>query len=388
MAVVPAGLMQKNRERLFGRRNGHTVQIQRWANLKITTPQLAQYRLLYPFTAVVQFLAGIEVGRLEIIRDHIGQYLVLIGLGKTGKRRRMGRYRVDPVAVQWPDRTDGLPEQLPIFGVESEPPLHERLAETEEFVAPEDMDDMLILVSNDDGYQAPGVLCLAEALRPLAEVIVVAPDRDRSGASNSLSLKNPLYVTRHDHEVYSVEGTPTDCVHVAITGLLEREPDMVVSGINAGPNMGDDVIYSGTVAAAMEGRFLGLPAIALSQDSYQPRYFATAARIAVWLIQRLQERPLPPDIILNVNVPDRPWEQLAGIQATRLGHRHKAEPVIKSVDPRGRPIYWIGPAGLEQDAGLGTDFHAVRTGHISITPLHVDLTRHRAIDPLTQWLDE
>ena len=247
---------------------------------------------------------------------------------------------------------------------------------------------MRILISNDDGYQAPGLLCLADALRELAEVIVVAPDRDRSGASNSLSLKNPLYVTPHAHGVYSVEGTPTDCVHVALTGLLEREPDIVVSGINAGPNLGDDVIYSGTVAAAMEGRFLGLPAIALSQASFQPRHFATAARIAVWLVRRLQTQPLPADIILNVNVPDRPWEALAGIQATRLGHRHKAEPVIKSVDPRNRPIYWIGPAGPEQEAGPGTDFHAVRAGYVSITPLHVDLTRHRAIDALSQWLNE
>jgi 5'-nucleotidase len=274
------------------------------------------------------------------------------------------------------------------MGIEREQPLHGLLAEIAESVKPKDIDNMLILISNDDGYQAPGLLCLAEALRELAEVIVVAPDRDRSGASNSLSLKNPLYVTRHDREVYSVEGTPTDCVHVAITGLLEREPDMVVSGVNAGPNMGDDVIYSGTVAAAMEGRFLGLPAIALSQDSFQPQHFATAARIAVWLVRRLQAWPLPPDTILNVNIPDRPWEELAGIQATRLGHRHKSEPVIKSIDPRGRPIYWIGPAGPEQDAGPGTDFHAVRTGHISITPLHVDLTRHHAIETLSQWLAE
>lgn len=246
---------------------------------------------------------------------------------------------------------------------------------------------MRILVSNDDGYQAPGLLCLAAALREVAEVIVVAPDRDRSGASNSLSLKNPLYVTEHEPGFYRVEGTPTDCVHVAITGLLEPEPDMVVSGINHGPNLGDDVIYSGTVAAAMEGRFLGLPAIALSQASFQPQHLATAARIAVWLVRQLQERPLPPDTILNVNVPDRPWEALAGIQATRLGHRHKSEPVVKSIDPRGRPIYWVGPAGPEQESGPGTDFHALRTGHVSITPLLVDLTRYSAIDALSQWLN-
>lgn len=247
---------------------------------------------------------------------------------------------------------------------------------------------MRILISNDDGYQAPGLHCLAAALRELAEVVVVAPDRDRSGASNSLSLKNPLYVTEQAPDFYSVEGTPTDCVHVAITGLLAQEPDMVVSGINAGPNLGDDVIYSGTVAAAMEGRFLGLPALALSQASFQPQHFATAARIAVWLVRRLQKHPLPSDIILNVNVPDRPWEALAGIQATRLGHRHKAEPVVKSLDPRGRTIYWIGPAGPEQEAGPGTDFYAVRAGYVSITPLHVDLTRHPAIDTLHQWLND
>lgn len=247
---------------------------------------------------------------------------------------------------------------------------------------------MRILLSNDDGYFAPGIEVLAEALRPLADITVVAPERDRSGASNSLSLKNPLYVTRHDNGFYSVEGTPTDCVHVAITGLLEQEPDMVVSGINNGPNMGDDVIYSGTVAAAMEGRFLGLPSIAISQASFHPEHFDTAARVAVWLVRRLRERPLPPDTILNVNVPDLPWGQLAGFRATRLGHRHKSEPVIKSSDPRGRPIYWVGPAGPEQDAGPGTDFHAVRANFVSITPLQVDLTRHGALGPLTEWLGD
>ena len=247
---------------------------------------------------------------------------------------------------------------------------------------------MHILVSNDDGYQAPGLLCLAAALKELAEITVVAPDRDRSGASNSLSLKNPLYVIRHDNGFHSIEGTPTDCVHLAITGLLEREPDMVVSGINSGPNMGDDVIYSGTVAAAMEGRFLGLPAIAISQAAPCPQHFDTAARVAVWLVRRLRERPLPPDSILNVNVPDVPWEQLAGFRVVRLGHRHKSEPVVKSIDPRGRPIYWVGPAGPEQDAGPDTDFHAVRAGYVAITPLQVDLTRHGALTTLTQWLQD
>ena len=184
-----------------------------------------------------------------------------------------------------------------------------------------------------------------------------------------------------------VEGTPTDCVHLAITGLLEEEPDMVVSGINAGANMGDDVIYSGTVAAATEGRFLGYPAIAISIASHTPRYFDSAARVAVDLVQRLCERPLAADSILNVNVPDLPYDQLKGMLATRLGHRHKAEPVVKAEDPRGRPIYWVGPAGAEQDAGPGTDFHAVRNGFVSVTPLQVDLTRHQALASLAAWLE-
>lgn len=245
---------------------------------------------------------------------------------------------------------------------------------------------MHILVSNDDGYQAPGLLRLVAALSELAEITVVAPDRDRSGASNSLSLKNPLYVTRHDNGFYSVEGTPTDCVHVAITGLLEQEPDMVVSGINSGANLGDDVLYSGTVAAAMEGRFLGLPAMAISQAALHPEHFDTAARVALQLVRHLREHPLSTDIILNVNVPDRPWEQLTGFQTTRLGHRHKSEPVIRTTDPRGRPIYWIGPSGPEQDAGPGTDFHAIRANYVSITPVQADLTHYRALSDVTDWL--
>lgn len=246
---------------------------------------------------------------------------------------------------------------------------------------------MRILVSNDDGYQAPGIVALAAALRDIAEVTVVAPDRDRSGASNSLTLKNPLYITRHDNGVVSVEGTPTDCVHVAITGLFDDEPDMVVSGINAGANLGDDVHYSGTVAAAMEGRFLGLPAVAVSLCGAKPVHYATAARVALTLVTKLRKDPLPADTILNVNVPDLPWEQLAGFQATRLGNRHKAEPVIRETDPRGRPIYWIGPAGGEQDAGIGTDFHAVRNGYVSITPIQVDLTRYTALEQVSHWLE-
>ena len=245
---------------------------------------------------------------------------------------------------------------------------------------------MRILLSNDDGYQAPGLRALHEAISDIAEVVVVAPDRDRSGASNSLTLELPIRAREAENGFLSVEGTPTDCVHLAITGLLQSEPDMVVSGVNAGANMGDDVIYSGTVAAATEGRFLGFPAIAVSIASYTPRYFDTAARVAAELVQRLASNPLASDSILNVNVPDLPYSELQGMVATRLGHRHKAEPVVKSQDPRGRPIYWVGPAGAEQDAGPGTDSHAVRNGYVTVTPLQVDLTRHRTLPELTAWL--
>lgn len=245
---------------------------------------------------------------------------------------------------------------------------------------------MKILLSNDDGYQAQGLQSLADALSTLAEIVVVAPDQDRSGASNSLTLVNPLRARTMENGFIRVDGTPTDCVHLAITGLLEDEPDLVVSGINAGPNMGDDVLYSGTVAAATEGRFLGLPAIAISMNSHDPDHFETGARVAQELVQRLIRSPLTENVILNVNVPDLPYADLRGIRSTRLGHRHKAEPVVKTTDPRGRVIYWVGPAGAEQDAGPGTDFHAVREGYVSITPLQVDLTRHSALESVEAWL--
>ncbi|MEJ2576651.1 MAG: 5'/3'-nucleotidase SurE [Gammaproteobacteria bacterium] len=247
---------------------------------------------------------------------------------------------------------------------------------------------MQILLSNDDGVEAPGLKALAEALEAIARITVVAPDRDRSGASNSLTLEMPIRARTLANGFVRVEGTPTDCVHLAITGLLEAEPDMVVAGINAGANMGDDVIYSGTVAAATEGRFLGFPAMAVSITSHTPRHVDTAARVARLLVERLARSPLTADAILNVNVPDLPFDELQGFQATRLGHRHKAESVIKETDPRGRPIYWVGPAGPEQDAGPGTDFHAVRNGYVSVSPIHVDLTRHQALPTLAEWLGD
>jgi len=245
---------------------------------------------------------------------------------------------------------------------------------------------MKILISNDDGYMAEGITALAEAMATLGDITVVAPDRNRSGASNSLTLENPLRVNQLKNGIYRVEGTPTDCVHLAITGLLDEEPDMVVAGINAGANLGDDVLYSGTVAAAIEGRFLGLPAIAISLNGHTATHYETAAWAAKKLVQQLQTSSLPADTILNVNVPDIPIDEITGFESTRLGRRHKAEPVIKELDPRGRAMYWVGPAGKEEDAGPGTDFNAINRGAVSITPLQIDLTRYDAIDGVANWL--
>ncbi|WAC64649.1 5'/3'-nucleotidase SurE [Pseudoxanthomonas sp. SL93] len=248
---------------------------------------------------------------------------------------------------------------------------------------------MRVLVSNDDGVDAPGIRILAEGLRAAGhEVYVVAPDRDRSGASNSLTLDLPIRLKRIDHYTCSIAGTPTDCVHLALTGMLDFEPDIVVSGINNSANLGDDVIYSGTVSAAMEGRFLGLPAVAMSlvTHNHEPKHFETAARAAVEIVARLKSDPLPADTILNVNVPDLAWADVKGFEVTRLGNRHRSEPCVPQPDPRGRTVYWIGPAGREQDAGAGTDFHAVRTGNISITPIHVDLTRYQALEKVASWV--
>jgi len=248
---------------------------------------------------------------------------------------------------------------------------------------------MRVLVSNDDGVDAPGIRILAEHLRDAGhEVYVVAPDRDRSGASNSLTLDLPIRVKRIDHYTCSVAGTPTDCVHLALTGMFEFDPDIVVSGINNTANLGDDVIYSGTVSAAMEGRFLGLPAVAVSlaTRNHDAQHYETAARAAVEIVARLKADPLPADTILNVNVPDVAWDALAGFEVTRLGNRHRAEGCTPIVDPRGRTFWWIGAAGPEQDAGPGTDFHAVRTRHISISPIHVDLTRYQALEHVANWV--
>lgn len=248
---------------------------------------------------------------------------------------------------------------------------------------------MRVLVSNDDGVDAPGILVLADKLSEVGKVVVVAPDRDRSGASNSLTLDMPVRVHQLPDGRYRVAGTPTDCVHLALSGLLDHEPDIVVSGINNSANLGDDVIYSGTVSAAMEGRFLGLPAIAVSLVSadHHGRHFDSAAEAVLKLMRRLLVDPLPADTILNVNVPDLPWAEIRGYEVTRLGRRHRSAPSMPQRDPRGRLVYWIGPAGDVDDDGPGTDFDAVSRGFVSVTPIHVDLTRFQALEKVGSWIE-
>lgn len=245
---------------------------------------------------------------------------------------------------------------------------------------------MRILLSNDDGYFSPGINLLAEHLSSIAEIVVVAPERDRSGASNSLTLDRPLTIRKTSNGFYYVNGTPTDCVHLAVTGLLDELPDMVISGINDGANMGDDTIYSGTVAAAMEGYLLGIPSFAVSMSRHNPQYFSTAARVVEDLIRHYEKTGFPPPLLLNVNVPDIPYEELHGMAVTRLGKRHKAEPVIKSATPRGETVYWVGAAGGAQDSGPGTDFYAVQNQQVSLTPLQIDLTQYKQLDALQNWL--
>jgi 5'-nucleotidase len=245
---------------------------------------------------------------------------------------------------------------------------------------------MRILLSNDDGYFAPGLAALAEGLKPLGEITVVAPERDRSGASNSLTLDRPLMHRQALNGFHYVNGTPTDCVHMAVTGLLDFEPDVVVSGINSGSNMGDDTLYSGTVAAATEGYLLGIPSIAVSLVGTEFAHYRTAARVAHDLVERLRRSPFGAPVLLNVNVPDVPYESLKGVEVTRLGRRHKAQPVIQGKNPRGETVYWVGPAGAAREAGPGTDFNALERGAVSVTPLQVDLTHGNQIPILNDWI--
>lgn len=245
---------------------------------------------------------------------------------------------------------------------------------------------MRILLSNDDGVHAKGMQVLHQALCQIAEVTTVGPDRNCSGASNSLTLINPLRVQQMENGFLAVNGTPTDCVHLAISQLLDSPPDLVVAGINHGANLGDDVLYSGTVAAATEGRHLGLPAIAVSLASHSDEYFETAAHVTLQVIKKLKSQPLPADQILNINVPAVAISELKGIQVTRLGRRHKAETMTSTTDPWGRKIYWYGSLGPELDAGEGTDFHAIAHGYASITPLQIDMSAYKSMDRLQQWL--
>jgi len=252
---------------------------------------------------------------------------------------------------------------------------------------------MKILLSNDDGFVASGINLLHQALAEISDVMTVTPDRDRSASSNSLTLDRPLRLTRRGDNFYSSNGTPTDCVHLALTGLYDDgAPDLVISGINAGANMGDDVIYSGTVAAAMEGRNLGLPAIAVSMASFQPSHYESGVQAVLKLLSNLSDLQFEKDdsvaTILNLNVPDIPWSEVKGFKATRLGKRHDAEPVIKAKDPRGEDIFWVGPVGDAADAGEGTDFSAVEEGYVSVTPIHIDLTRYSALAATEDWLQK
>lgn len=245
---------------------------------------------------------------------------------------------------------------------------------------------MKILLSNDDGYFAPGLNILAEHISKFADITVVAPERNRSGASNSLTLDRPLSIKKAANGFFYVNGTPTDCVHIALTGLMETLPDMVISGINDGANMGDDTIYSGTVAAAMEGYLLGIPSIAISMSQHNSTHFETAARIAVELLLQYQKNGFEAPTLLNVNVPDIPYDQLQGRTVTRLGKRHKAEPVVKLKTPRNETVYWVGAAGQPNDGGEGTDFYAVANNQVSISPIQVDLTNHSQLNDINNWL--
>lgn len=247
---------------------------------------------------------------------------------------------------------------------------------------------MKILLSNDDGVHALGIKVLQQELIKHFDVTVVAPDRNCSGASNSLTLLNPLRAQTLDNGFVSVNGTPTDSVHLGISQLAEPNLDLVVAGINNGPNLGDDTLYSGTVAAATEGRHMGIPAIAVSLLGKHEKYYQTAALVTAKIIQRIQQHPLAADQILNINVPDVPLDEIKGIKVTRLGHRHKAEMMKKVKDPWQRDIYWYGTLGKELDGGEGTDFHAVANNYVSVTPLTVDMTAHNSINSMREWMGE
>jgi len=245
---------------------------------------------------------------------------------------------------------------------------------------------MRILISNDDGYQAEGIKKLTQALSEIAEVIVVAPNENKSAASSSLTLGKPLKPIQIEHNIYAIDATPSDCVHLALCGFIKESIDLVVTGINFGANLGDDVIYSGTVAGAIEGRFIGLPSIAISLASFECEYFETAAAIAKQLVAQIDKAPLSHNTIINVNVPDVPLSNIKGIKSTRLGNRHKSDPSIQ--DKNNPSLFWIGENGKEADNGEGTDFHAIANNFVSVTPLQIDLTKYSEVKQVSDWLQD
>ena len=245
---------------------------------------------------------------------------------------------------------------------------------------------MRILISNDDGYQADGIIQLAKSLSEIAEVIVVAPSENKSAASSALTIGKPLKPIQIEKNVYAIDATPSDCVHLALCGFINESIDLVVTGINFGANLGDDVIYSGTVAGAIEGRFLGLPSIAMSLASWECKHFDTAGDVAKLLVAQIDKAPLAYNTIINVNVPDIPMSEIKGIKSTRLGNRHKSEPSIQ--DLKDPSLYWIGENGKEADNGEGTDFHAVSNNFVSVTPLQIDLTKYPELRQVSEWLED
>jgi len=245
---------------------------------------------------------------------------------------------------------------------------------------------MRILISNDDGYRAHGIIQLAKSLSEIAEVIVVAPSENKSAASSSLTIGKPLKPIQIEKNIYAIDATPSDCVHLALCGFIRESIDLVVTGINFGANLGDDVIYSGTVAGAIEGRFLGLPSIAMSLASWECNHFETAGNVAKLLVNQIDKAPLANNTIINVNVPDIPMNEIKGIKSTRLGNRHKSEPSIQ--DLKDSSLYWIGENGKEADNGVGTDFHAVSNNFVSVTPLQIDLTKYPELKQVSEWLED
>jgi 5'-nucleotidase len=244
---------------------------------------------------------------------------------------------------------------------------------------------MRILISNDDGYKADGIIQLSKSLSEIAEVIVVAPSENKSAASSSLTIGKPLKPIQIEKNIYAIDATPSDCVHLALCGFIKDSIDLVVTGINFGANLGDDVIYSGTVAGAIEGRFLGLPSIAMSLASWECNHFETAGNVAKLLVNQISKAPLANNTIINVNVPDITMSEIKGIKSTRLGNRHKSEPSIQ--DLKDPSLYWIGENGKEADNGEGTDFHAVSNNFVSVTPLQIDLTKYPELKQVSEWIE-